>query len=600
MGLSAGVLLGLTGGSIFVAWLAGVMAARGLSGITVKCNASIALLLSGSALTLLALPRPTLSRVWVARGCAMVVLLLGAFTLAENLFDLDLGIDQLLAKESPGAKGFLYPNRMGVPGSLAFALAGAASLLLSHRDRRVTHWAQGLALGVGLIGLLPTVGYLYGVPGLYGIARYTAIAWPMAVSLLVLALGLLCVRPTQGFMALVTADDPSGQIFRGMILPVLLVPLALGWLAGPSAGYFELEMGTALRTLATMVVMTGLLYYAGHRIGRSSATARRAGESLSASEERFRRLVEVSSQIVWVSDAQGRMVEDSASWRAFTGRGLEEWLGDHWLEGVHPEDRHRVADAWQCAVATVAPYHVELRQRRRDGVYRVMACQAVPIRNPNGGVREWVGMNIDITDRKRAEAALKESEGHARRIIDHTLAFVGVLSPDGTLQEVNAAALQASGVKREDVVGRKFWDCHWWCYDPQVQEQLRQAVARAAKGEVVRNDATARLAPDGWMLVDFMLAPVHNEAGEVTHLIPSALDITERKRAEEDLRRLPSRRWPQRPPAGWARPQCLLDREGGRTARGRGPAGHQGRPQGEEAPRADHQDRQPRRRRPRA
>jgi PAS domain S-box-containing protein len=147
----------------------------------------------------------------------------------------------------------------------------------------------------------------------------------------------------------------------------------------------------------------------------------------------------------------------------------------------------------------------------------------------------------DVTERKRAEEALRENEEHARQIIDNTVAFVGVMTPDGVLIEANTAALSAGGLKREEVVGKKFWDCHWWSYDTRVQNQLRGAVTKAADGHNVRYDVVVRMADDSRMHIDFMLAPVRDSAGKITHLIPSAMDITGRKQSEEKLRQTAER-----------------------------------------------------------
>ncbi len=122
------------------------------------------------------------------------------------------------------------------------------------------------------------------------------------------------------------------------------------------------------------------------------------------------------------------------------------------------------------------------------------------------------------------------------RVLDHLFAFVGVLAPDGTLLDANRAPLDAAGLTLEDVRGLKFWDCHWWNHDPSVQDQLRVAVARAAAGESSRYDVAVRLAGDARITIDFMLAPMRDASGRVTHLVPSAIDISARKTSEAALR----------------------------------------------------------------
>jgi PAS domain S-box-containing protein len=130
-----------------------------------------------------------------------------------------------------------------------------------------------------------------------------------------------------------------------------------------------------------------------------------------------------------------------------------------------------------------------------------------------------------------------EDGAMARRVLDGLFAFVGLLTPDGTVLDANRAPLEAAGIRLEDVRGEKFWDTHWWRTSPETRERLREACARAARGEVVRYDAEVRLKGDATTIIDFQLAPLTDEAGVVTHLIPSAVDVSDRKRAELELRR---------------------------------------------------------------
>jgi signal transduction histidine kinase len=205
----------------------------------------------------------------------MLILVVGALTMSENLFGWDAGIDQLIARERGVTLGVESPNRMGLPASASFVLIGAALLILSRREAspRGLRVAQTAGAGVCAIATLPLVGYLYGAGDLYGIARFTAIAWPTAVGLLGLGVGLLCVRPDAGFMRLVTANDPGGAAIRRLLPGILLLSLLLGWLkvTGYRAGYFAPEMGAAMWTLLAMFCFVVLVYDSGRRVSRASA-----------------------------------------------------------------------------------------------------------------------------------------------------------------------------------------------------------------------------------------------------------------------------------------------------------------------------------------
>jgi PAS domain S-box-containing protein len=138
----------------------------------------------------------------------------------------------------------------------------------------------------------------------------------------------------------------------------------------------------------------------------------------------------------------------------------------------------------------------------------------------------------DVTEERDAAARIAESEARLRRVLDNLFVFVAVLAPDGTLLEVNRAPLQAAGLDAADVRGRAFWDCHWWSYDPVVQAQLREACTAAAAGRASRYDVDIRMAGEARRTVDFQIAPLRDADGRITHLIPSATDVTQRREAE--------------------------------------------------------------------
>jgi PAS domain S-box-containing protein len=146
----------------------------------------------------------------------------------------------------------------------------------------------------------------------------------------------------------------------------------------------------------------------------------------------------------------------------------------------------------------------------------------------------------DITDRVQLEEAVNKSEKHLRNVLDglgpHML--VGLMTPEGTLIEANRPALEIAGLKPEDVLGKPFEETYWWSYSESVKQQLRDTIHRAVKGETCRYDVVVRAGEKHFITIDFCLQPLLDEAGNVFYLIPSAIDITERKRAEDHIQHL--------------------------------------------------------------
>jgi diguanylate cyclase (GGDEF)-like protein/PAS domain S-box-containing protein len=138
---------------------------------------------------------------------------------------------------------------------------------------------------------------------------------------------------------------------------------------------------------------------------------------------------------------------------------------------------------------------------------------------------------------KRAAERARESEWRFRAIFDQTFQFIGLLTTDGTLVEANRTALQFAGIPEADVIGKPFWQTPWWRHSFDLQQQLRAAIARAAKGECIRFEASHVNADGETRFVDFSLKPVYDDVGHIHMLVPEGRDITDRKRAEDELTR---------------------------------------------------------------
>jgi len=162
----------------------------------------------------------------------------------------------------------------------------------------------------------------------------------------------------------------------------------------------------------------------------------------------------------------------------------------------------------------------------------------LPIRGPGGQVVGILVKAVNVSLQQAAVRALQESESRVRHVLDSLFAFVGVMTTDGILLEANRAPLEAAGISLDDVKGRHFWDTYWWSHDVELQQWVRNAVASANRGDVVRRDVVVRMAGDTRMTIDFMLAPMRNDEGDITHLIPSGIDVSSRMASEARFRSL--------------------------------------------------------------
>ncbi|WP_395836177.1 PAS domain S-box protein [Archangium violaceum] len=260
----------------------------------------------------------------------------------------------------------------------------------------------------------------------------------------------------------------------------------------------------------------------------------RAEVALRESEARFRGLVEPFAQAVWETDAQGRVVADSPSWRAYTGQTVDEYLGDGWMAAIHADDREETLRTWREAVRSVVPLTAEFRLRGPDGSWRWTLVRTAPLRNADGSVHKWVGMNIDVTARKQAEAAQRESEARYQTLfnsIDEGFCILQVLFDaeqrpiDCRYLEVNPAFERHSGMR--DVLGKTFRELL-----PSIEPSWSDTYGRVAlTGEPTRFEDYAASMGRWFDVYAFRIGEPHERKVAVLFT-----DITLRKQAERMLR----------------------------------------------------------------
>lgn len=281
------------------------------------------------------------------------------------------------------------------------------------------------------------------------------------------------------------------------------------------------------------------------RLDRTGAVTHRQGIIIDITERRqaeeairtLSRAIEQGPASVVITDSEGRIEYVNSKFSQVTGYSLEEALGQNpriLKSGETPPETYR--QLWETITAG-GEWRGEFHNKKKSGELYWEMASISGIKNPEGVVTHYVGVKEDITERKRMEHALRESEQKIRALFDHTFQFIGLMKPDGTLIEANKTALDFCGVQRSDVIEKPFWETPWWTHSQEMVDKIRDGTRRAANGGLVRFEATHTSADGSLHYVDFSLTPVKDKAGNVVLLIPEGRDITERKQAEEALAR---------------------------------------------------------------
>lgn len=286
-------------------------------------------------------------------------------------------------------------------------------------------------------------------------------------------------------------------------------------------------------------------YYGRITFFRDITERKTAEEALRRSEERYRAFVTATAQAVWMTNAQGEVVEDIPLWCALTGRSEESAKGWGWLESIHPDDRAATAKIWQEAVDSGTTYEDEQRVQVASGEYRLFAVRGVPIFDDQGKIQEWIGTQTDITEQKQAEEALhrqnallhaqqdalRRSELKYRNLFE--TAQVGIYRSrldDGLILEANPYAIAALGYDNADeIVGKKYTTNFY--ADLSQRETVLKDVYKHGKVSNYEMQFRHRDGSTRWGLFTLSVNSAENISEGVF------ADITQRKQTEEALRR---------------------------------------------------------------
>ncbi|CAG9245034.1 PAS domain S-box protein [Paraburkholderia unamae] len=260
---------------------------------------------------------------------------------------------------------------------------------------------------------------------------------------------------------------------------------------------------------------------------------KRAETECVESEERFRALVEGFAQAVWEADAQGQTAAVSPSWSAYTGQPGNEWLGEGWANAVHPADRDQALRQWKEAVAAQRVVNTEFRLRVATGGWRWTNVRAAPIWDPDGTIRKWVGMNIDVDDRRCAQEALRESEARFRALADASPALIWQIDTQGNTVYLNRRHLGATGFTPEALLAAGWHTIVHPLDLPGFLSRMQDAQREQSAFQI---RLRVRVKDGSWHWFETCCAPWRSAGGEFRGHVSVSIDITEAVRAEDALK----------------------------------------------------------------
>lgn len=260
--------------------------------------------------------------------------------------------------------------------------------------------------------------------------------------------------------------------------------------------------------------------------------------SLQNSEQRYRALVNASSQIVWTNTADGKMIGAQPGWTAFTGQMEDGYSGYGWTNAVHPEDVRSTIDVWNESLRTRTTFLFEHRVRRRDGVWRLFSIRAVPVFEESGAIREWVGIHTDITEERAAQEAQVQTLAQLSAVLESATDGIVVADMAGNILMMNPAGLALHEFTSNEDARQNVRDyANKFALFTQYGDKIpveKWPLARVLSGQTFTEyECRVRRIDNGseWW-ASYSGSPARDEHGDIKLVILMVRDVTERKQME--------------------------------------------------------------------
>ena len=257
-------------------------------------------------------------------------------------------------------------------------------------------------------------------------------------------------------------------------------------------------------------------------------------------------LVNVMKQVVYTLNEHGDVVHDSPSWREFTGQSVEGYLGDAWQQAIHPDDRNSFAQAWGRLLTGKVEGSFEYRMWHRSGEWRWVLERSSPYVDEDGEVAGWIGVIIDISDRKRTEDLLAKTTSEAMQraaevesIYRQSPIGLGMFDRDLRYVRVSETLSRMNGAPIESHIGKTLEEMY-----PAGSATLApiylEVMRSGANSAVIELDDLVA-SGDGRLVARHFVGQAYPLRGVDDNIIGvSAIwqDVSDKKRAEENQKLL--------------------------------------------------------------
>ncbi|HOI72636.1 MAG TPA: PAS domain S-box protein [Syntrophales bacterium] len=260
---------------------------------------------------------------------------------------------------------------------------------------------------------------------------------------------------------------------------------------------------------------------------------KRMEDALRESENRYRHITENMTDIVTETDAAGKIIYTSPSHRTLLGDGPEQVIGRSSFDRIHPEDRERIASKYLEGIRTKTDHEMEYRYRHADGHYIWLRSSGHSFYDASGNLTGIIINSNDITERKRAEEELKESEERYRSIFENAVEGIYQSTPEGRYISVNPAMARLCGYASPEEMVATVTDIETQYYvDPEDRRRFISLLQE--QGKIDHFEYRVRRKDGSTIWISANARVVRDAKGNTVHYEGRVQDITERRQMETE------------------------------------------------------------------
>jgi len=259
-------------------------------------------------------------------------------------------------------------------------------------------------------------------------------------------------------------------------------------------------------------------------------------ELLLESETHYRNLANSGQGLIWTSGLDKKCNYFNETWLTFTGRTLEQELGDGWVESVHPDDLQLCIDTYVTAFDHQKKFSMEYRIMHASGKYRWIQDDGTPRYNSKGEFLGYIGHCLDVTQRKEAQEVIKESELRFKVIFEDAPDTMFLADPEtGKIVDANSAACRLFKREKQELVGMFQYELHPRSVNKLSKDTFKEQYSKSLLNRKTQTIENKIVCSDGTEIPVEILAQ-HIKIGNKNLMLGTFRDITERKQAEQLLK----------------------------------------------------------------